>query len=569
MAETLRARTAAALGGADRFALRQVQGDRGILFHHRRRLADGELVLLVNTSLEASCSGVVEGSAAAVERWDCRTGKVSPFAAKKKDEVCEARFSLPPCGSLLLLFAHRAAAEQIAPPAVAARGKRVSTLKAVSSEIRRLAPNVLTLDYVDLATGGPTQKNLYHYRANQLVWQANGMDRNPWDSAVQFKDELIAHKFPAESGFTATYRFTIDGAVPKPLAIVVERADLYSVACNGQAIAVAKDSWWLDRAFSKLDISAAARSGANEVTIRARPMTMFHELQPAYLLGDFSLAPVAQGFVVRPPKPLAIEGSEVLIHGSERERTMWLTSGVGFRREAGKKGDDVEPWITFDLGKRAAPGRIEVWNYNESDHAHRGVKQMEIAVGDSVETLKPLGTFELAPAKGAAENVAVNASGRYVRFRILANHNGIRYPAREGSLKNDNAFVGLSEVAFYAAGAEAAKLEGVRIQAASSELVASGHDRRAAYVVDGSGLAKARTGWNLQGMPFYGAGVAYRQTFELAKPSGRYRVVVRAWNGSVAHVTVNGKLCGHLAWQPWRCDVTEALRAAGTRSKLR
>jgi hypothetical protein len=60
------------------------------------------------------------------------------------------------------------------------------------------------------------------------------MERNPWDSAVQFKDELIRKTFPAGSGFTASYKFTIEEAVPKDLAIVIERPDLYTITCNGQ-----------------------------------------------------------------------------------------------------------------------------------------------------------------------------------------------------------------------------------------------------------------------------------------------------------------------------------------------
>jgi hypothetical protein len=63
---------------------------------------------------------------------------------------------------------------------------------------------------------------------------------------VQFKDELISQKFPADSGFEASYRFQIEGAPPAALAIVIERPDLYTITCNGRPVTVAPGAWWLD-----------------------------------------------------------------------------------------------------------------------------------------------------------------------------------------------------------------------------------------------------------------------------------------------------------------------------------
>ena len=162
-------------------------------------------------------------------------------------------------------------------------------------EIRRLEPNVLTLDYVDVTAGGETKKNLYYHRAQQLTFQKNGLAANPWDQAVQFGDEQIRHKFPADSGFTATYRFTIEKQVPKPLWIVIERPDLYTITCNGRPVTAAPGQWWLDRSFGKIDIASAAQVGENAVTIKAAPMTIYHELESAYVLGDFALEALAVG----------------------------------------------------------------------------------------------------------------------------------------------------------------------------------------------------------------------------------------------------------------------------------
>ena len=66
--------------------------------------------------------------------------------------------------------------------------------------------------------------------------------------------------------------------------------------------------------------------------------------------------------------------------------------------------------------------------------------------------------------------------------------------------------------------------------------------------------------WKDQGRPFFSAGVAYRQRFRLDGSKGRYRVQLPSWLGSVATVTVNGKLAGHISYPPWECDVTRLVK---------
>jgi hypothetical protein len=357
----------------EEFAIHRRPGDAGVLFHQRRRLDDGQLLLLVNTSLEAPSRGQIESPAQGAEEWDATSGQIRPYPFVATHRGLEARYALPRGGSLLLFLADNKI--QNPESKIQKHSQRWLILQPTDPpEIRRLEPNVLTLDYFDVAAGGKSRQSLYFYKACQFAFQQNGMERDPWDSAVQFGDELIRKRFPPTSGLEATYHFTIEGSVPKPLWIVIERPDLYQVACNGQPVAAAKDAWWLDRAFGKIEISAAAKTGANAVTIKASPMTIYHELQPAYVLGGFTLHPAASGFVIGPEQPLA-----------------------------------------------------------------------------------------LGP-------------------------------------------------------------------------------------------------WNEQGHPFYAAGVACVEKFNVASPKGRYHVVVPDWYGSVARVVVNGKPAGYLVSQPWECDVTDEIQ---------
>jgi len=177
-----------------------------------------------------------------------------------------------------------------------------------------MEPNVLVLDYVDVAAGDETLKNTFIYPAQQFAFQKNGLDRNPWDSAVQFKDEFIKKEFPAGSGFKATYRFTIEGAVPASLFAVVERPDLYRITVNGQPLSTAEGSWWLDRSFGKLDIRPATKGGENVLELVASPFTIYHEIEAVYILGDFGVKPAEAGFAIVPDAGLGLGQWNEQIH---------------------------------------------------------------------------------------------------------------------------------------------------------------------------------------------------------------------------------------------------------------
>ena len=360
--------------------IERAPGDEGILFHHRRQVADGQILFLVNTSIEHPSSGTVVSSLHGAENWNLYTGEIKPIPFATQGAGISVKFDLPPSGSLLLFLSQKPTEAEVPHETVA------TLAPAGPVQIRRLEPNVLTLDYVDVTAGGETRKDLYFYQANQFAWQKNGLERDPWDSAVQFKDELIRKTFAPGSGFTASYRFNIEGAVPKDLAIVIERPDLYTITCNGHALKGKRNDWWLDKAFGRMSIASSARTGENIVTIKASPFTMYHELEPAYVLGDFALKPVDKGFVIAPAQGLTL---------------------------------------------------------------------------------------------GASSQAAIPS---------------------------------------------------------------------------------VRSGWNVQGYPFYSAGVAYRERFDVTKAAGRFLVTVPNWYGSVAKVAVNGKAAGFIDAPPWECDVTKYVK---------
>jgi hypothetical protein len=381
-------------------------GDKGILFHMRRHLDDAELVLLVNTSIHSPTAGSVESTARGLAKWNLETGRAEPYVYQSSSDGLRADFELPPCGSLLLCLYTQGDRAVPTSQAREISDKNSSTgqaslrlvQKAIGPiEVRRLEPNVLVLDYVDITAGGETRTNLYFYQAGQFAFQKNGMERNPWDSAVQFKDELIKKKFEANSGFTATYRFQIEASVPQNLSVVLERPDLYTITCNGTQLRPKPGAWWLDKAFGRLELGGVARVGMNELTITARPFTIYHELESAYVLGDFTLKPIANGFAITPDRPLALGGWNSL-------GDPFYAAGVGYRQRfnlsvsANKSGRYVVslPKWYGSVAKVLVNGHMAgyigyaPWQCDVTDRVSNGENSIEvIAIGTLKNTLGP------------------------------------------------------------------------------------------------------------------------------------------------------------------------------------
>jgi len=282
----------------DGFAIKS-EDNNSIMFHQRRRLDDGELIFVVNTDLKAGCKGVIESAGTGIERWDAETGALSPYIFQKTQKGVQANFELAPAGSLLLFFPNKAIesakAEKIPETIIKPNG----TIK-----IKRNAPNVLTLDYLDLTLQGKTTPKIYYNKASQQTFTKYGFNGNPWDHGVQYDEEFVNRKFAQDSGFEAAYYFTIKDKIQKPIYAVIERPDLYTVTCNGKTIKAKQGNWWLDKSFGKIDISSAAKTGENKIVLSASPFTVFHEIAAIYILGDFRVEPNESGFVITKDEPI-------------------------------------------------------------------------------------------------------------------------------------------------------------------------------------------------------------------------------------------------------------------------
>ena len=273
----------------------------GKLFHQRRVCDDGQILFLVNTSLEGSAQAEVTMAGTSVETWNLNTGKPEPYPFKTEGGKVRLALDIPPAGSALFFVSKTKGT-----PAESKKGKRVGIPASGAPSILRADPNVLPLDYCSVTAGGESLNDAHFFQAQTFVFQKNGFPIDPWDNAVQFKDELITKTFPASSGFTATFKFQIKDKVPASLWAVVERPDLYKITVNDKPVQASPGLWYLDHAFGRIDIHSAAVVGQNTLALIASPMTMYHELETIYLVGDFRLQPENSGFSLIAEQPLKL-----------------------------------------------------------------------------------------------------------------------------------------------------------------------------------------------------------------------------------------------------------------------
>lgn len=386
--------------GGHGFSLRRADGDAGILFHHRRRLADGELLFLVNTSLTAPSAGTVVSPMRGVERWDPSTGRIEPATFRPTRTGVEMDFRLPPCGSLLVFLSRD---RRDPAPARAAKIRAVPPAGEVRTDTGRTL-NVLPLDFVDIEAGGETKKGVYFYEANRFAFQKNGLDRNPWDSAVQFRDEILRKAFPAEGGFTVTYRFRVEERVPDVLQAVVERPDLYEISLNGTPLRPNPGQWWLDKAFGVLDLGKDVRVGENALVLRAKRLTHYHEIEPVYLRGTFSLKPSDSGFVLVPP-------SELRLGPWNAQGYPFFSEGISYRQSfkvpeaTGRYFVELPDWQGSVAEVRVnggVAGFIECapWERDVTKHVKSGENAVEVTVFGTLKNL--LGPHHAGPGLGSA-----------------------------------------------------------------------------------------------------------------------------------------------------------------------
>ena len=289
----------------------------GVLYHHTRALADGKLVFLVNSSLADPVSGKLSVTGKDAVEMNTITGELSEYQYQQDGERISVNFTLNPAGSLLLFFPNiktEGYSKAFVP------GNFTPVAAASPMTITRDEDNALMIDFCDIQIDDKTTKDLHVFDAADKIFKYYGFKNgNPWNTSVQYRTNIIDRDtFGIKSGFVASYHFTIKGKFDySSLKAVVERPHLWSVAINGKEIKPEPGKWWLDRSFSVFNIGALVKNGENTITLKAVPMTVYSEVEPVYITGNFSAEPVTKGFILKAPPAVLLPGS-------------WLTQGMPF-----------------------------------------------------------------------------------------------------------------------------------------------------------------------------------------------------------------------------------------------
>ena len=280
----------------------------GELYHQRRILKDGELLFFVNTDTAQFVSATITGNGKSLIKMDLDNGRCTRIPADSDNGQITFDMELPPIGSALYFLTKSntsaLSASEITPTDPGSDGSYENPVnEPVETTVQPEADNVLVLDYLDLKNSKIDLKETYFMKAMHQLYDSNGFKMgNPWQHKIQYKQDYVAlDTFKTGSGFEVTYHFNVAATADlkqlSTLDVVIERPELWDLSLNGVKL-VKSDKWWIDREFFRFPVGNQLKTGTNTLTLKAEKMSVYAEIMPAYLVGNFKLNPLKQGFEV-------------------------------------------------------------------------------------------------------------------------------------------------------------------------------------------------------------------------------------------------------------------------------
>ena len=390
------------------------------LFHHRRSYEDGELLFIVNSSLTeyAKCNVSVKGKL--VTKIDGDSGNLLAYNFVKDGDYVATEINLAPAESLILFYENGESAAKTSTNSVSERVSvsSVPSTKILKAEpvmvnrnefaessnlkIERMRDNVLNVDFCSVSVDGELLKNgdgdtkLYTVEASILLYRRFGMV-NPWNHAIQFRQDIVERDTFTTGNIKIKYEFAIEddlklkGLKSDAMKLVTEQPELWSVKINGREVNVNSGEHWLDAHFGVYNIGKYVTKGVNIVELSRPKMSIYAEIAPVYILGDFGVKSVSEGFVVK--------SAEELKTGSWRKQAIpfysWdISYSKNYKIKDTKKRYllQLKEWNgtvaeLFVNDKKVGIIAYEPYSFDLTDHLKKGNNRVEVRVVGSLKNL--------------------------------------------------------------------------------------------------------------------------------------------------------------------------------------
>jgi hypothetical protein len=267
-----------------------------------------------------------------------------------------------------------------------------------------LEANVLTVDFCDVYLDDNVFTGLHVYDAADKAFKYNGFDEgNPWNTSVQYKDNIMRRDTFTGGGFKAVYKFTIgEGSDLQGMQVAIERPWLYRILLNGNEIYPTQNRW-LDREIRLFDVGKEVKTGENLLALELSPMKIHAEIEPIYIIGNFIVRPAAKGWEIKP------QSKEFSTGSWKKQGWAFYSRGVSYKKIF--EIDDVEKQYRVKLGdwtgtvaevsvngKSAGIIGFEPYTLDVSELIRKGNNTVEVIITGSNKNL--LGPFHDNPAPG-------------------------------------------------------------------------------------------------------------------------------------------------------------------------
>jgi len=251
--------------------------DKGEVLYHLRSSENSMVLFIVNTSRETTfeLKVGVKGSWK-VEEWDPITGENSLKPAIVENGQTWIRIKLYPVNSKLFVL------EKGSPATLAEKAEIPEKTIYLNGKwkVTRKEPNVLVLDYC-------------RYRVEKS-W-------SPLMPVPRVHDELCLSR---GVGTKYTLRFEFESeleTVNGKIMLAVENPKMFKARVNGVEVELGKDGHWLDWNFGLTDITKLVGKGLNTIELESE-VTLEHELENIYIIGDFAVEKRDNRFVITAEK---------------------------------------------------------------------------------------------------------------------------------------------------------------------------------------------------------------------------------------------------------------------------